>query len=69
MLKPTEADANKSINISRLFDARALELAHFIKAIEKREKGSTKTPMQRVPKHLRRRAMAHNRYRIPSRIR
>jgi hypothetical protein len=28
-----------------------------------------KLPYQSVPKHLRRRAMSHNRYRIPKRIR
>lgn len=68
-MKPTESNTNRSINMGRLYDARAQEITHFIKIIEKREKACTKTPMQRVPKHIRRRAMAHNRYRIPSRIR
>lgn len=57
------------MNLSKYLDSRAAELGHFQHLLARKKGSITKTPMQRVPKHLRRRAMAHNRYRIPSRIR
>lgn len=67
--KGFERSQTREINMSKFFDARATELNHFTKVIQKKPFQTTKTPMQRVPKHMRRRAMAHNRFRIPSRIR
>ena len=67
--KAFDSKQHREINMSKLYDARAKELAHFTSAIKNKEKSISKTPMQRVPKHMRRRAMAHNRFRIPSRIR
>ena len=57
------------ININRLADARASELLRFEESLRNKFKESNRTPMQSVPKHMRRRAMSHNRFRIPSRIR
>lgn len=67
--KGFDSSQTREVNMSKFYDARALELSHFTKIIKKKPKNTTKTPIQRVPKHMRRRAMAHNRFRIPSRIR
>jgi ribonuclease P/MRP protein subunit POP1 len=47
--------------------ARGLELKHFTGILK--QKFGTKMEHQLLPRHLRRRAMAHNYYRIPLRIR
>ena len=64
-----DLSGEREINLSKYLDSRAQELEYFQRMLRKKETDVTKTPMQRVPKHMRRRAMAHNRYRIPSRIR
>lgn len=60
---------SKEINIAKFADARSAEMYHFEEVLKNKHKESTRTPMQTVPKHMRRRAMSHNRFRVPSRIR
>lgn len=64
-----KSSVSKDVNITKYLDSRAAELAHFESILQNKFKESTRTPMQTVPKHMRRRAMSHNRFRIPSRIR
>lgn len=64
-----EPASSKELNIGKFLDARASELLKFEEALKGKFKDSTRTPMQTVPKHMRRRTMAHNRFRVPSRIR
>lgn len=55
------------INIDQFAEARSHELSHFTKNMK--TKLSSKLAHQMLPKHMRRRAMAHNHYQIPVRIR
>jgi ribonuclease P/MRP protein subunit POP1 len=55
------------ISLQKLVESRAYELGHFIN-IQKNKVG-TKMEHQLLPKHMRRRAMSHNYYRMPLRIR
>ncbi|KRX00879.1 hypothetical protein PPERSA_02058 [Pseudocohnilembus persalinus] len=59
----------RTIDIEKFIQARSQEIYHFTKQIEQKKIFQSKQPYQSVPKHLRRRAMSHNRYRIPLRIR
>eukprot|EP00347_Sterkiella_histriomuscorum_P019211 403342510 len=55
------------INIHKFLESRAHELKHFSRILS--NKFTSKLEHQLLPKHMRRRAMAHNYYRIPLRIR
>lgn len=55
------------INVHDFIEGRAHELSHFTNIL--RSKTNSKLAHQLLPKHMRRRAMAHNHYRIPVRIR
>ena len=55
------------INIHKFVESRAFELKHFNNILQ--NKFTSKLEHQLLPKHMRRRAMAHNYYRIPLRIR
>ncbi|CDW89507.1 ribonucleases p mrp protein subunit pop1 containing protein [Stylonychia lemnae] len=55
------------INIHKFLESRAYELRHFTNILQ--NKYTSKLEHQLLPKHMRRRAMAHNYYRIPLRIR
>jgi ribonuclease P/MRP protein subunit POP1 len=59
----------KDINLTKFLDARSSELAYFEEKVRTKFMTINRTPMQSVPKHMRRRAMSHNRFRIPSRLR
>jgi ribonuclease P/MRP protein subunit POP1 len=60
---------NREIKISKFINTRSEELIYFKHLLKTKVEVSNKTPAQIQPKHMRRRAMAHNRYRVPSRIR
>ncbi len=47
--------------------SREVELMQYY--LENKDRISNKLPFQQLPKHLKRRAMSHNRFRVPSRIR
>lgn len=55
------------INIHKYLECRAFELKHFNNVLK--NKFTSKLEHQLLPRHMRRRAMAHNYYRIPMRIR
>lgn len=55
------------IKIDQFINSRGLELKHFTNILNNKSKH--KLEHQGLPRHLRRRAMAHNYYRIPLRIR
>lgn len=55
------------INIHKFLESRAYELKHFNNVLN--NKFTSKLEHQLLPRHMRRRAMAHNYYRIPLRIR
>ena len=55
------------INIHKYLECRAFELKHFNTLLK--NKLTSKLEHQLLPRHMRRRAMAHNYYRIPLRIR
>ncbi len=57
----------QTIDLSRFRASREHELQHFRRILSK--KVTSKLEHQLLPKHLRRRAMSHNRYRIPVRVR
>ena len=59
----------RSICISDFLEARSQDIVGFKRALDTKMSQLNKLPCQLVPKHLRRRAMSHNRYRVPSRIR
>ncbi|KAL4481569.1 hypothetical protein ABPG74_007658 [Tetrahymena malaccensis] len=60
---------DRHINVSQFLEARSSEIGYFTQQLNSKKNGSNKLAYQMVKKHLRRRAMSHNRYRIPSRIR
>ena len=62
-----QSDVPQFININQFINSRSLELQHFTKILK--TKLSNKLEHQLLPRHLRRRAMAHNYYRIPLRVR
>lgn len=66
---PTDKESGRELSIGRFAEARAAELHHFEETLRTKHLQTTRTPMQTVAKHMRRRAMSHNRFRIPSRIR
>src|SRR3990167_8970621 len=51
-----KSSVSKDVNITKYLDSRAAELAHFESILQNKFKESTRTPMQTVPKHMRRRA-------------
>lgn len=61
------ADTAQFITISDFMAARSFEMSHFTSIL--RSKTNNKLVIQQLPKHMRRRAMAHNHYRIPVAIR
>ena len=65
--KLSSAQMPAYININDFVKARSHELYHFTNIL--RSKTNSKLTHQLLPKHMRRRAMAHNHYRIPVRIR
>lgn len=56
-----------NISIEQFVEARSIELTGFLNALT--EKQTNKHCPQNVPKSVRRRAMSHNRYRIPRKLR
>eukprot|EP01022_Parablepharisma_sp_SALTPOND_P015365 TRINITY_DN2161_c0_g1_i1.p1 TRINITY_DN2161_c0_g1~~TRINITY_DN2161_c0_g1_i1.p1 ORF type:complete len:795 (+),score=56.06 TRINITY_DN2161_c0_g1_i1:91-2385(+) len=57
------------INIDQFVESRAFELKHFLKILRAKGAPGGKLPFQSLPRHMRRRAMSHNYYRIPLRLR
>lgn len=70
----SHTEAEVSTNDSRFIDtvkygeARAREMKYFEEYVNKKHAG-TRVVTQTLPKHMRRRAMSHNRILVPSRIR
>lgn len=56
------------VNLSQFLASRASEVASMQNILESKYLNTTKHPYQVLHKHLKRRAMSHNRYRIPSRV-
>ena len=59
----------RNILFSEFLDARSLEISKMDGILAEKMLASTKLAFQLLPKHMRRRPMSHNKYRIPSRIR
>lgn len=59
----------RMVRISDFVNARSAEIASFSKTLREKMQQLNKIPFQLLPRHLRRRAMSHNKYRIPTRIR
>jgi len=59
----------RSIKISDFITARATEVSSFTNLLKNKLATLNKLPFQLLPKHMRRRAMSHNKYRIPTRVR
>jgi ribonuclease P/MRP protein subunit POP1 len=63
----------RQIDLESFFQARMLELDHFLALLNDKAavggKMGNKRSFQLLPKHMRRRAMSHNSHRVPSRIR
>lgn len=59
----------RNILFSEFLDARSLEISKMDGILSEKMLASTKLAFQLLPKHMRRRPMSHNKYRIPSRIR
>lgn len=63
----------RMIDIETFRQARQMELNHFLSLLSQKAAvgGSlnSKKSFQLLPKHMRRRAMSHNSYRVPARIR
>ncbi len=57
------------INIDQFAESRAFELRHFLKILKAKTTPNNKLPFQSLPRHMRRRAMSHNYYRVPLRLR
>jgi ribonuclease P/MRP protein subunit POP1 len=62
-----ETHQMQNISIEQFVEARSIELTGFLNALA--DKQNSKRCPQNVPKTVRRRAMSHNRYRIPRRMR
>jgi Ribonucleases P/MRP protein subunit POP1. len=60
---------NRNVKISEFVDARSLEVSEFTNLLKTKLVSHNKLAFQLLPKHMRRRAMSHNRYRTPARIR
>ena len=56
-----------SLQVVDFAEARATEMTCLLKAVKKKEVG--KRTFQRLPRHMRRRAMSHNVKRLPRRMR
>ena len=65
--KLSAAEVPQFINLHDFISARSLELQHFTKLL--RNKQSNKLEHQLLARHMRRRSMAHNYYRMPLRVR
>jgi ribonuclease P/MRP protein subunit POP1 len=59
----------RNILFSEFLDARSLEISNMDRILSEKMLATTKLAFQLLPKHMRRRPMSHNKYRIPSRIR
>lgn len=59
-------DKARHINFNKFIEERSVEIAKFLVDLELDTK---KKGHQALPKSIRRRAMSHNRYRIPRRLR
>jgi len=57
------------INIDQFVESRSFELKHFLKILKSKGLALGKLPFQSLPRHMRRRAMSHNYYRVPLRLR
>lgn len=60
---------DRFIETIRFLEARAQEVNYFQNYVKNKGSNPKKLVIQKLPKHMRRRAMSHNRYRIPSRVR
>lgn len=60
---------NRFIDVSKFLAARSKEIVYLDKILASKKYAKTTRVFQNLPKHMRRRAMSHNRKRIPSRIR
>ena len=56
-----------SLQVVDFAEARATEMRNLLTAVKKKEVG--KRTFQRLPRHMRRRAMSHNLKRLPRRVR
>ena len=59
-------EKGRHINFNKFVEERSIEISKFLTDLEMDTK---KKGHQALPKSIRRRAMSHNRYRIPRRIR
>lgn len=59
----------RTIRISDFIKARSSEVTSLTSTLKNKLLTLNKIPFQLLPRHLRRRAMSHNKYRIPTRIR
>lgn len=59
-------DIGRHINFNKFVEERSVEISKFLTELEMDTK---KSGHQALPKSVRRRAMSHNRYRIPLRLR
>ena len=66
-LTEQEKEVPQFINLNQFVSSRAYELRHFTNILK--GKVTSKMEIQLIARHLRRRCMAHNYYRIPMRIR
>ena len=60
---------DRFIDTIKFLEARAQEINFFQGYVKNKTANPKKLAIQKLPKHMRRRAMSHNRYRIPSRVR
>lgn len=60
---------NRFINITKFLESRSKEICYLNQLLSTKKIVKTTRIFQNLPKHQRRRAMSHNRKRIPSRLR
>lgn len=60
---------DRFIETIKFLEARAQEVNFFQNYVKNKGSNPKKLVIQKLPKHMRRRAMSHNRYRVPSRVR
>ena len=59
----------RGINVGEFSESRAFEIYNMVEAIKAADRSSGKRLFQRLPRHMRRRAMSHNVKRMPARLR
>ena len=61
--------SQRNINMIDFIESRSNEINYLHNTLSTKINSLNKLAFQTLPKHLRRRAMSHNRYRIPSKMR